>query len=134
MPKNDDFSTDFAEGLPPIRIPSPPQALTHREPSCLRVFFAWELLRLLYNIPMAAIFFLCVAGTARDGGGVPPVRALFGCGGIFFLIVNVPFCLCHVFEVYLCWLGMRRCIARTGLFVLITSGIGGGFASLLLFK
>jgi len=124
----DSESTLFAEGLPPIH----PPRLQAEGPTFYQVFKAWEILRLFYNAVMAIIYVASICRIAE--GWMPPAKALLGCGGIYFLIVNVPFCLCHVFEVYLCWLGMRRWIARVGIFVIVTSVIGGGFTALIFLK
>jgi hypothetical protein len=132
MAEDRDHSTDFAEGLPPVLPPTAPP--TANEPTIMQIIIAWEKLRFFYNIWMFVIYLIFFVKLVRRAGNLPSAEGVCGVGVVFFLIVNVPFCLCHVFEVYLCWLGMRRGVARFGIFVIVTGTIGGGLMSLLFLK
>jgi hypothetical protein len=79
------------------------------------VFFAWEKLRLAYNLLLAVVTVaLATAHRIVDR----PDFWFYGFQGAF--AANVGFCVGPVAEGYLCWLGLDRLVARTGLFVLGT--------------
>jgi hypothetical protein len=93
------------------------------QPTAVQVFFAWERLRLVYNLALAGVF---VGWVCLSGGVVPDV--------VFalpeeVLAANVCFCAGPVAEGYLCWLGVDRRWSRWGIF---TAGmlVAAGYAIL----
>jgi hypothetical protein len=106
--------TAIAGGAPPkasVPLDDAPYLpkITLDEPTAMQVFFAWEKLRLIYNIvlvftavlicwPILPFIFVETLGAA--------------------LIANVMYCAGPVAECYLCWFGVPRLIARAIVFVL----------------
>src|SRR4051812_765664 len=101
---------DIAEGLPPRRmdldedLSVPSLAVPKKEPTAMEVFFAWEKLRVAYNVILVAVTVVKLLNTKDDWGLQPLVMA------------NVAFCVGPVAEGYLCWLGVKRPSARALLF------------------
>ena len=110
-----DKRTEIAIGPPPA--PSarmddefePPRSIRSDDASAMQVFFAWEKLRIIYNIVLVAIV-LVMCGRA--------IPFIIGEALASALAANLMFCAGPVAECYLHWLGVPRVPARVVLFAL----------------
>jgi len=82
------------------------------EADAMRVFFAWERLRLLFNLLLIAVTVSYAVLSSKATHPVFWVKAVSE--GV---LANVCFCAGPVAEGYLCWLGVPRVPARWFVFV-----------------
>jgi hypothetical protein len=97
-------------GTPPNDLPAPDIELP--EPSHMEVFWAWEKLRILYNVVLISV----VVVTGWTKGAVCPLFAILLLPEA--ILANVCFCVGLVCESYLALLGMPRSLSRPVLFCL----------------
>lgn len=108
-------ATQIAEGLPPNNAGSSEDALPdewahlrNSEPSAMQVFFAWEKLRIVYNVVLATLVLVAIGpeiGTILEGTVLGAIGA------------NVAFCAGPFVENYLCWMGGSRSVVRWVVFL-----------------
>ena len=89
-------------------------------PTLKQVFFAWEKLRVLYVLALAAVTLSSIPLEAMKRLDVWIAVAILAIGA------NACYFAGPIAETYLCWLGQRRNIVRSALFV-----GGTAFAGLL---
>ncbi|MBA4017027.1 MAG: hypothetical protein C0483_07645 [Pirellula sp.] len=80
-------------------------------PTLKQVFFAWEKLRVLYVLALAAVTLSSIPLEAMKRLDVWIAVAVLA------IAANACYFAGPIAEVYLCWLGLRRNIVRTALFV-----------------
>lgn len=76
-----------------------------------QVFFAWEKLRVLYVLALAAVTLTSIPPEAMKRLDVWVAVAILAIGA------NVCYFAGPIAETYLCWLGLRRKLVRSALFV-----------------
>jgi hypothetical protein len=107
--RNTEPASEIAEGLPPTlpvhddRAELAEHDLRVNEPTAMQVFFAWEKLRIVYNL-LLALLVLSIRGS--DVFDLLPnfIEAA--------ILANVCYCVGPVAEGYLCLLGLKRIPAR----------------------
>jgi hypothetical protein len=107
----------------------PTPSIARHEPTFWQVLWAWEKLRVIYNAVLVIVYAILIFRWAM-AAGVPRWESVGWVYSAYLVFVNVPFCFCHVLEIYLCFFGIRRWFARSMIFVSITFVFSGAFLAL----
>jgi hypothetical protein len=116
------FPTEMAEGLPPVaadhddRDPLIDMNVRVNEATASDVFFAWERLRIVFNVAMGIALF--TKYSMWQGVGDAWLWDLT----VFLFCINAYFSLGPVVEGYLCWLNVPRVRGRWLAFLLLCAG------------
>lgn len=116
-------ATEITEGLPPAppihddRVESAEHDLRVNEPSAMQVFFAWEKLRVLYNVILITGLLAKYSGMR---GGLGDRWLWDFC--FFLFLTNACVSTGPVIEGYLCYFGLPRRAARWISFLVVTAG------------
>ena len=101
-------------------MPGTTPSANEAAPTLKQVFFAWEKLRVLYVAALAVVTLSNIPIEAMKHLEVWVAVAVLAVGA------NVCYFAGPIAETYLCWLGLRRNMVRTALFV-----VGTHFAGML---
>jgi NhaP-type Na+/H+ or K+/H+ antiporter len=87
--------------------PFPTPSIRSYEPYAMQVFFAWEKIRVFWNLLIFILLGLVLRCSPRE---------FF----LFLIAFNICFCTGPAIEGYLCWIGVPRLAARVVGVVLVT--------------
>jgi len=109
-------ATQIAEGLPPHHakseedpLPDEWARLRNPDPTAMQVFFAWEKLRIVYNVILATLVLVAIG---------PEIGAIIEETVVAAILANLAFCAGPFVENYLCWIGGSRRVVRWFAFLL----------------